>query len=105
MSLLALAANHNRFDPRKSSTYKGTNQKLSVAYGTGSMTGVLGYDTVQVSAAGPSPCTAVGPAPRDRVPRTSTPEPAHFSNMGLVTTDSNGGGRWGGGHGGDARPF
>ncbi|EPQ11416.1 Pepsin A [Myotis brandtii] len=42
-------SNHNRFDPRKSSTYQGTNQKLSVAYGTGSMTGVLGYDTVQVA--------------------------------------------------------
>ncbi|XP_036151758.1 pepsin A [Myotis myotis] len=42
-------SNHNRFDPRKSSTYRGTNQKLSVAYGTGSMTGVLGYDTVQVA--------------------------------------------------------
>ncbi|XP_008158553.1 pepsin A [Eptesicus fuscus] len=42
-------SNHNRFDPRKSSTYQGTSQTLSVAYGTGSMTGILGYDTVQVA--------------------------------------------------------
>lgn len=41
-------SNHNRFNPQQSSTYRGTNQKLSVAYGTGSMTGILGYDTVQV---------------------------------------------------------
>ncbi|KAM7086945.1 pepsin A [Molossus nigricans] len=41
-------SNHNRFNPQQSSTYQATNQKLSVAYGTGSMTGILGYDTVQV---------------------------------------------------------
>ncbi|KAG8505705.1 Pepsin A [Galemys pyrenaicus] len=38
--------NHNRFNPKKSSTYKPTRQSVSIAYGTGSMTGVLGYDTV-----------------------------------------------------------
>ncbi|CAK6449581.1 unnamed protein product [Pipistrellus nathusii] len=42
-------SNHNRFNPQKSSTYQGTSQTLSVAYGTGSMTGILGYDTVQVA--------------------------------------------------------
>ncbi|XP_058926493.1 pepsin A-like [Kogia breviceps] len=42
-------SNHNRFNPQKSSTFKGTNNTVSIAYGTGSMTGVLGYDTVQVA--------------------------------------------------------
>ncbi|XP_055987661.1 pepsin A [Sorex fumeus] len=41
--------NHNRFNPEKSSTFQPTDQTLSIAYGTGSMTGVLGYDTVQVA--------------------------------------------------------
>ncbi|XP_049635690.1 pepsin A [Suncus etruscus] len=42
-------SNHNRFNPQKSSTFQSTSQTLSIAYGTGSMTGVLGYDTVQVA--------------------------------------------------------
>ncbi|KAM9278176.1 pepsin A-like [Morus bassanus] len=41
--------NHKRFNPEKSSTFVGTNESLYIAYGTGSMTGVLGYDTVTVS--------------------------------------------------------
>ncbi|XP_029770866.1 pepsin A [Suricata suricatta] len=41
-------ANHNRFNPQQSSTYQATSQPVSIAYGTGSMTGILGYDTVQV---------------------------------------------------------
>ncbi|XP_006875054.1 PREDICTED: pepsin A-like [Chrysochloris asiatica] len=41
--------NHKRFNPQKSSTYKATSQTVSIAYGTGSMTGILGYDTVQVA--------------------------------------------------------
>ncbi|XP_018606241.1 pepsin A-like isoform X2 [Scleropages formosus] len=40
--------NHARFDPQQSSTFKATSTPLSIQYGTGSMTGVLGYDTVQV---------------------------------------------------------
>ncbi|EPY89626.1 Pepsin A [Camelus dromedarius] len=40
--------NHNRFNPEESSTYQGTDETLSITYGTGSMTGILGYDTVQV---------------------------------------------------------
>ncbi|KAM9325265.1 pepsin A-like [Gastrophryne carolinensis] len=40
--------NHHRFDPQQSSTFQGTNTPLSIQYGTGSMTGILGYDTVQV---------------------------------------------------------
>ncbi|XP_065447860.1 pepsin A-like [Chrysemys picta bellii] len=40
--------NHNRFNPSDSSTYKATSENVSIQYGTGSMTGILGYDTVQV---------------------------------------------------------
>ncbi|PNI45160.1 PGA4 isoform 1 [Pan troglodytes] len=40
--------NHNRFNPEDSSTYQSTSETVSIAYGTGSMTGILGYDTVQV---------------------------------------------------------
>ncbi|CAM5119701.1 unnamed protein product [Eretmochelys imbricata] len=40
--------NHKKFNPSHSSTYKATSQSLSIQYGTGSMTGILGYDTVQV---------------------------------------------------------
>ncbi|XP_015278538.1 PREDICTED: pepsin A-like [Gekko japonicus] len=41
-------SNHNRFNPQQSSTYQATSESLSVTYGTGSMTGFLAYDTVQV---------------------------------------------------------
>ncbi|NXI65652.1 PEPA protein, partial [Anseranas semipalmata] len=41
--------NHERFNPSKSSTFESTNDSVSIAYGTGSMTGILGYDTVTVS--------------------------------------------------------
>lgn len=40
--------NHNQFNPSQSSTYQTKNEALSISYGTGSMTGILGYDTVQV---------------------------------------------------------
>ncbi|NXT44743.1 PEPA protein, partial [Pelecanoides urinatrix] len=40
---------HKRFNPVESSTFIGTNDSLYIAYGTGSMTGVLGYDTVTVA--------------------------------------------------------
>ncbi|XP_064922509.1 pepsin A-like [Columba livia] len=42
-------SDHNRFNPTKSSTFVSTNESLSIFYGTGSMTGVLGYDTVTVA--------------------------------------------------------
>ncbi|TFK02299.1 transmembrane protein 181 [Platysternon megacephalum] len=42
------ATNHRRFNPKKSSTYQATSQSVSIQYGTGSMTGFLAYDTVQV---------------------------------------------------------
>ncbi|XP_072419851.1 pepsin A-like [Chiloscyllium punctatum] len=41
--------NHKKFSPSKSSTFQSTNQPLSIQYGSGSMTGVLGYDTVTIS--------------------------------------------------------
>ncbi|XP_074852111.1 pepsin A-like [Carettochelys insculpta] len=44
----AACSNHNKFNPDDSSTYRSANENLSIQYGTGSMTGILGYDTVQV---------------------------------------------------------
>ncbi|KAG2468210.1 PEPA protein, partial [Polypterus senegalus] len=40
--------NHNKFNPTKSSTYRASSQTISVQYGTGAMSGILGYDTVTV---------------------------------------------------------
>ncbi|NXK53873.1 PEPA protein, partial [Chauna torquata] len=40
--------NHRRFDPVRSSTYRGTTTSVATWYGTGSMVGILGYDTVTV---------------------------------------------------------
>nr|P27678.1 RecName: Full=Pepsin A-4; AltName: Full=Pepsin I/II; Flags: Precursor [Macaca fuscata fuscata]CAA42425.1 prepropepsin A [Macaca fuscata] len=39
---------HNLFNPQDSSTYRATSKTVSITYGTGSMTGILGYDTVKV---------------------------------------------------------
>ncbi|XP_036396912.1 gastricsin-like [Megalops cyprinoides] len=39
---------HPLFDPRKSSTYHSDGNPFSIHYGTGSLTGVIGYDTVTV---------------------------------------------------------
>ncbi|XP_053100015.1 embryonic pepsinogen-like [Hemicordylus capensis] len=41
--------NHNRFNPSQSSTFRSTQQTVSIQYGTGSMTGIFGYDTVLVA--------------------------------------------------------
>uniref|UniRef100_A0A669R1X3 Peptidase A1 domain-containing protein n=1 Tax=Phasianus colchicus TaxID=9054 RepID=A0A669R1X3_PHACC len=41
-------ANHQRFDPARSSTYRSTTTSVATWYGTGSMVGVLAYDTVTV---------------------------------------------------------
>uniref|UniRef100_A0A8C9CFQ7 Peptidase A1 domain-containing protein n=1 Tax=Phocoena sinus TaxID=42100 RepID=A0A8C9CFQ7_PHOSS len=41
--------NHHRFDPSMSSTFQNMGKPLSIQYGTGSMQGFLGYDTVTVS--------------------------------------------------------
>ncbi|XP_060786817.1 pepsin A-like [Neoarius graeffei] len=40
--------NHDQFNPHQSSTFQTSNQCISIAYGTGSMTGFLGYDIVTV---------------------------------------------------------
>ncbi|XP_036308597.1 chymosin-like [Pipistrellus kuhlii] len=40
---------HHRFDPAKSSTFRDLGKPLTIQYGTGSMEGVLGTDTVVVS--------------------------------------------------------
>ncbi|XP_053305954.1 pepsin A-like [Spea bombifrons] len=41
--------NHHRFSPRLSSSYQPTDRVVSISYGTGSMSGVLGFDTVKVA--------------------------------------------------------
>ncbi|XP_005989294.1 pepsin A-like [Latimeria chalumnae] len=41
--------NHPVFNPQKSSTFQNAHQSVSIQYGTGSMNGILGYDTVQVA--------------------------------------------------------
>lgn len=43
------AENHNQFNPSQSSTFQWGDQSLSIQYGTGSMTGLLGSDTVEVT--------------------------------------------------------
>ncbi|KAK5905545.1 hypothetical protein CgunFtcFv8_001498 [Champsocephalus gunnari] len=40
--------NHDKFNPSTSSTYRNNGHALRIQYGTGSMTGFLGYDTVTV---------------------------------------------------------
>ncbi|XP_041936336.1 pepsin A-like [Alosa sapidissima] len=40
--------NHQKFNPSQSSTYRSTRRSLQIQYGTGSMTGILGLDTVAV---------------------------------------------------------
>ncbi|KAJ6659450.1 hypothetical protein lerEdw1_018684 [Lerista edwardsae] len=42
--------NHQRFNPSLSSTYRSTQQSVSIRYGTGSMEGVFAYDTVMLDA-------------------------------------------------------
>ncbi|XP_058518401.1 pepsin-3-like [Ochotona princeps] len=39
---------HNQFNPDDSSTFEATSETISITYGTGSMSGILGYDTVNV---------------------------------------------------------
>ncbi|XP_056393561.1 pepsin A-like [Hyla sarda] len=41
-------SNHHKFNPQLSSTLQTTDETVSISYGTGSMKGVLVYDTVQV---------------------------------------------------------
>lgn len=48
LTIFLPTANHNTFNPSKSSTFQWGQGNLSIQYGTGSMTGYLGYDTVVV---------------------------------------------------------
>ncbi|XP_043572468.1 pepsin A-like [Chiloscyllium plagiosum] len=48
----AACNDHRKFNPQASSTFQLSNKYVSIRYGTGSMTGVLGYDTVRVSSIG-----------------------------------------------------
>lgn len=41
--------NHNRFNPQESSTYTNNGQTYTLYYGSGDLTVMLGYDTVQVN--------------------------------------------------------
>ncbi|CAL8307395.1 unnamed protein product [Boreogadus saida] len=47
----AACNNHDKFSPRASSTYRYDGKTLDIHYGTGSMTGLLAYDTVTVAGA------------------------------------------------------
>ncbi|KAM4047759.1 gastricsin-like [Anomaloglossus baeobatrachus] len=40
--------NHNVFNPSQSSTYTSNGQQFTMSYGSGSVSGVFGYDTVNV---------------------------------------------------------
>ncbi|XP_063300440.1 gastricsin-like [Pelobates fuscus] len=40
--------NHNMFNPSQSSTYTSNGQQFTMSYGSGSVSGVFGYDTVAV---------------------------------------------------------
>ncbi|XP_070795835.1 pepsin B-like [Pituophis catenifer annectens] len=40
--------NHKNFDPKQSSTYHSTNQTYVMRYGFGSLSMILGYDTVRI---------------------------------------------------------
>ncbi|XP_078402444.1 gastricsin-like [Cetorhinus maximus] len=41
--------NHKRYNPNLSSTFKTRGQSFSIAYGSGSLTGYFGYDTINVA--------------------------------------------------------
>lgn len=40
---------HTKFNPKQSSTYTAKGQSFYLPYGAGSLDGVFGYDTVNVS--------------------------------------------------------
>ncbi|NXG72440.1 PEPA protein, partial [Baryphthengus martii] len=42
-------SDHHRFNPNKSSTFVATNESFSIGYGTGNLSGILGYDTVIIA--------------------------------------------------------
>lgn len=50
-TLLPVTDSHSRFNPSMSSTYSSNGQIFSVQYGSGSLSGIYGYDTLRVSQA------------------------------------------------------
>ncbi|XP_041092101.1 pepsin A-like [Polyodon spathula] len=60
--------NHKKYNPSTSSTYRATNKYISIQYGTGSMTGFLAYDTVNVA----------GISDPNQIFALSTTEPSSF---------------------------
>ncbi|XP_056416645.1 gastricsin-like isoform X1 [Hyla sarda] len=44
----AACGNHNVFNPSQSSTYTSNGQQFTMSYGSGSVSGIFGYDTVTV---------------------------------------------------------
>lgn len=69
LTRLCVPESHHRFDPAKSSTFRDLGEPLSIQYGTGSMEGVLGTDTVIVSDLPPRLLPAQTPAPAATHPR------------------------------------
>nr|ACF18589.1 pepsinogen A2 precursor [Siniperca scherzeri] len=69
--------NHRRFNPQQSTTFKWGNQPLSIQYGTGSMTGYLAIDTVEVG--GISVANQVF-----GISRTEAPFMAHMQADGIL---------------------
>lgn len=49
ISFCLSTANHHRFNPSLSSTFRNNGQTYTLSYGSGSLSVVLGYDTVTVS--------------------------------------------------------
>ncbi|XP_072872909.1 pepsin A-2/A-3 [Chlorocebus sabaeus] len=70
--------NHNRFNPQDSSTYQSTSGTLSITYGTGSMTGILGYDTVKCEHHLGSPTQVGGISDTNQIFGLSETEPGSF---------------------------
>lgn len=65
----SVSETHHRFDPSKSSTFQNLNEPLSIQYGTGSMQGFLGLDTVTVSGALGQQALTFPPQPAASPPR------------------------------------
>ncbi|KAM4610041.1 pepsin A-like [Polymixia lowei] len=69
--------NHRKFNPQQSSTFKWGSQALSIQYGTGSMTGYLAIDTVEVGGIS-VPNQVFG------ISQTEAPFMAHMSADGIL---------------------